>query len=194
MISNFSSIIGAAALVAAVFIGAPRIHSQEIPGAVEAFATFQRQVADYVELRHDAVQGIPGLKVGDPRSVSKNAGMLRAAIAGARRDAEAGDIFVPATQPVFRQLLAQTLREHRINLALLLLDLEEDVPPGAPRAAVNERYFWGWGAAIPPCLLSALPPLPRELQYRFAGRDLVLIDLDTELVLDVLPEALPGVD
>jgi len=40
-------------------------------------------------------------------------------------------------------------------------------------------------------LLEALPPLPVELQYRFIGRDLLLVDVEADLVIDILPNALP---
>jgi len=42
-----------------------------------------------------------------------------------------------------------------------------------------------------PCIIEALPPLPDELQYRTLGRDLVLVDVHANLVLDILREALP---
>jgi hypothetical protein len=45
---------------------------------------------------------------------------------------------------------------------------------------------------MPPTMFMALPELPDELQYRFVGRDLVLIDLHANLVVDVLREALPA--
>jgi hypothetical protein len=40
-------------------------------------------------------------------------------------------------------------------------------------------------------LVRALPPLPRELDFALWGRDLVLVDADANLVLDILPNALP---
>jgi hypothetical protein len=45
-----------------------------------------------------------------------------------------------------------------------------------------------------PALLQVLPPLPRELEYRFVDRDLVLIDIHADLVVDILKEALPEPD
>jgi hypothetical protein len=36
--------------------------------------------------------------------------------------------------------------------------------------------------------------LPAELEYRFVGRDLVLVDSHAGLVVDVLPDALPAGD
>jgi hypothetical protein len=44
-----------------------------------------------------------------------------------------------------------------------------------------------------PSLLLALPPLPRELEYRFWDRHLVLVDLHANLVVDILENALPGI-
>jgi hypothetical protein len=41
------------------------------------------------------------------------------------------------------------------------------------------------------CLLDVLPALPEGLQFRFVARDLVLVDIDADLVVDVLPDALP---
>lgn len=46
----------------------------------------------------------------------------------------------------------------------------------------------------PPSLLMVLPPLPPVLAYRFVGRDLAVIDRDTRLIVDVLPEALPPLE
>ena len=40
-------------------------------------------------------------------------------------------------------------------------------------------------------MTSVLPAVPRPLLYEFWGRDLALIDSAADLVLDVLPEALP---
>ena len=36
-----------------------------------------------------------------------------------------------------------------------------------------------------------LPPLPLELTYGFVGRDLVLLDVDADMVVDILELALP---
>ena len=43
-----------------------------------------------------------------------------------------------------------------------------------------------------PSLLAVLPPLPEGLEYRFADRDLVLIDIHASIVVDILVNALPA--
>jgi hypothetical protein len=57
---------------------------------------------------------------------------------------------------------------------------------------VNGAFSWALGNAMPPCVLHALPELPIELQYRFVGVDLILIDIHADLVVDILRDAIPA--
>ena len=61
--------------------------------------------------------------------------------------------------------------------------------PMAPR--VNEPFPWVSGNGMLPTVLELLPDLPPDIEYRFVGADLVLIDLRSELVVDILRDALP---
>jgi len=47
-------------------------------------------------------------------------------------------------------------------------------------------------ATVPPKLLAKLPRLPEELQYRFFDRHLILLDVDADLIVDYIPDALPA--
>ena len=78
----------------------------------------------------------------------------------------------------------------RLGLYELLFGNHEEAPPDAAWPAVNGRFPWMRGAAMWPCIIDALPPLPDELQYRIVGRDLVLVDVHANLVVDILREAL----
>ena len=44
-------------------------------------------------------------------------------------------------------------------------------------------------ARVPATILTALPPVPDDVEYRFVGRRLVLRDARANLVVDVLPDA-----
>ena len=44
---------------------------------------------------------------------------------------------------------------------------------------------------MPPSLLLRLPKLPKELEYRFVGRTLVLVDRGGNVILDYIKEAVP---
>jgi hypothetical protein len=43
---------------------------------------------------------------------------------------------------------------------------------------------------MPPQLLLALPQLPDELQYRFVGEHLLLVDKESGLILDFMTNAI----
>jgi hypothetical protein len=74
----------------------------------------------------------------------------------------------------------------------LLAERDDEAAFGVGPVVVNSRFPHGRGNAMWPAMLAALPALPAELQYRFVDRELVLIDIDASLVVDVLPDALPG--
>ena len=73
----------------------------------------------------------------------------------------------------------------------LLAERNDDEPSvGIGAVTVNGRLPDGRGNAMSATLLSTLSALPPEFQYRFVDRDLVLIDIDADLAVDVLPDAL----
>jgi hypothetical protein len=45
---------------------------------------------------------------------------------------------------------------------------------------------------MPPTLLRRLPALPGELAYRIVGRALVIQELRTSMIVDFMPDAIPG--
>jgi hypothetical protein len=62
---------------------------------------------------------------------------------------------------------------------------------GEPPPMVNQLFPPVLGSAYWPALAQLLPEIPDELEYLFWDRDLVLVDVDANLVIDVLREALP---
>jgi hypothetical protein len=44
---------------------------------------------------------------------------------------------------------------------------------------------------MPPQILAALPKLPEDLEYRFIGDRLILLDAHANLVVDYIDKALP---
>jgi hypothetical protein len=116
---------------------------------------------------------------------------LASAIRTGRSDARQGDLFRPA--------LAHELRA-RINDALLANEFTAADVINAGRVdsidyrrldlRVNDTFPWVLSAAMFPCVIHALPPLPPELQYRIVGDDLLLIDVHASLIVDILPSAL----
>jgi hypothetical protein len=115
---------------------------------------------------------------------------LAMAVRAARQDARQGDIFTPEISAMFRHAIAATCSAPYLEL---LGRIYEELQGPLPAAAVNAS--WPYTAALPtmePDLLAALPRLPRELQYRFMHRDLILHDIDANLIVDFVVDAIPS--
>jgi hypothetical protein len=164
----------------------------QTPTEERALQRFGQAVSEYARLHHQLERSLPPLEVTDDMEALYEAiDALADRIREARPHAREGDIFDPAVSHFLRIRIETTLRDHEIDLGELLADIMADVPPGTERPRVNERFPWEWGAAVPLCVLEVLPELPEDLEYRFAGRDLVLVDIHAELVVDLMFGALP---
>lgn len=158
--------------------------------AADPLAIFARRVADYADLhRRVAAAYPPPHLTADYEQIRRATEALAAAMRAARPDARCGDIFVPGAADAIRARIAQVIAEREYDVALMRRAWRRDHVPRPP--VVNERFPWPGGDPLWPLMLWELPPLPAELEYRFVDRDLVLLDVDADLVVDVLPGALP---
>lgn len=162
------------------------------PGADAAALTkFSESVTDYLALRKKISEEIPPIKV-TPRASEINAASdaLARAVERARPNARQGGFFTAEIAGAFRRTLELALR--KTDRAALLALINEE--PGAlRRPTVHMRFPAGdILATTPAALLQSLPALPKELEYRFVGRVLVLRDIDAALVLDYISPALPA--
>ena len=61
-----------------------------------------------------------------------------------------------------------------------------------PNLKVNDRYPEERTlSGMPPAVLKSLPKLEEELEYRFIGRRLVLMDANPHIVMDFTDDVLP---
>jgi hypothetical protein len=165
-------------------------HAQNADAKV--LAEFKAKVEAYNTLRtHLAKKAPPLKKTDDPAEIALAEKALAQQIKAARANARHGDIFTPATQRLFKRLLNPTLKgdEGVENKQVL----KEDRPPAAKIPFhVNAEYPKEQPlSTVPPDVLRALPPLPDALQYRFAGRHLILYCTRGNLILDYMLNALP---
>lgn len=152
----------------------------------QAVAAFTLALDDYVALHRRLERAWPpGWLLADPEQAEMAADALREALREARPLAAQGSLFVPAVADVFRFRIARAVRED--DLATMWWPDEGE---SAWRPVVNQPVPWGVAGMKWPAL-SALPPLPPELAYRFIGRDLVLVDVHANLVVDIVDLALP---
>jgi hypothetical protein len=89
-----------------------------------------------------------------------------------------------------RGIVASALSSVDVEFLLQALYEECEMPAGY-RPQVNAGYPQWATHAMPFILLTALPALPTGIQYRLIDHDLLLWDVDANLIIDVLPDALP---
>jgi hypothetical protein len=66
-----------------------------------------------------------------------------------------------------------------------------DENPGSLRILVNARYPDSVPlTTMPPQILEGLPRLPEELEFRFLGDRLILMDVHAQTIVDVIDNAL----
>jgi hypothetical protein len=156
-------------------------------------ARFQRAMARYATLRDRVIRGTPE---ASPES-------LAVEIRRKRGEAKQGDVFRRDVQPLFRRAVDEELRDplalhtrHTLGEGNPKLargvERDGDIPARSITLVVNNLYPPGSSfSTMPPRLLQRLPALPSSIDYRFVGRDLVLLDTSASLVIDYLPNAVP---
>jgi hypothetical protein len=198
--ASILSAIAPLVLVAVVSARAPTPSSQlelltPTPDEEQALEYFDRAIDAYVLLHRRVEQRFPPQRMfdnADEMLAARTA--LRDAILEERRNAKQGDVFTPEVADVLRGRLLRAILWHRHNPADILEENRAERLPGTPMPRVNKPFPWGLGAAMWPTFLRVLPELSEELEYRFVERDLILIDMHANLVLDIMDDALPAAD
>ncbi len=158
-----------------------------------AIKAFTDRLDGYVAERKKVEGTLPPLKeTHEPVDLKARQSLLRDALRKARAGLPAGSLITPEIAAFIR---SQVRRDFAARTPSTQRAAREEVPPSpAPRAEVNTEYPLAGGAlpTVPAKLLAALPRLPEVLEYRFLGRAVVLRDVDTNLVVDVVTDALPS--
>lgn len=156
----------------------------------DAGAEFVARMTDYIEL-HRLVEGsMPPLAPDPtPQQIDERQRELARLIEQKRARAEPGTIFTSRVRGYFRTQLRRALSGP--DGALLRSSIMDENPGRIP-LRVNARYPDSVPLSTMPFqVLTALPDLPEELEYRFIGDRLVLLDAHAHLVVDYMDNALP---
>jgi hypothetical protein len=161
---------------------------QANPDAV-VLADFRQRIDGYLEVHRDVEKGSARLKeTDDPAKIREAQVALAQRIRAARKDARPGDIFTPQVRVLFRRLMYPELKgaEGRETRSAI----KEDAPAAVP-LKVNAAYPEGAPLpTMPANLLANLPSLPEDLEYRIVGKHLILRDVDANLIVDFIPNAI----
>jgi hypothetical protein len=178
-------IVALAALSASWSCGTPQLHTSEARAVVD----FKDRITAYVILHEKLEATLPALPdKATPQQLDGRQRALGDLIKSARHDAKQGDFFTPGVQAMVKRVLGEVLAgaEGKTVRASIM-----DENPGVPEILVNERYPSSIPVStMPPRLLQPLPMLKGELEYRFIGPRLVLVDTEADIILDFTDDIL----
>ena len=189
---SIRSLLSTAAAIAALLVSVAGVGAQTDPDAA-AMQRFARAVQEYATLRRHIARTVPAVEISADAGRIRNAtDTLAAAIRAARPGAATGNIFARDIAAVFKKRIHQSLAAGGYDTTALLAAINEDAETSDAIAVVNGPFPWARGSMMLPSLLTVLPRLPQDLEYRFVDRDLVLVDIEAGLVVDILPAVLAG--
>jgi hypothetical protein len=155
-----------------------------------AFAAFEARVKEYVAMREAIENKLPKLpKDATPEQIEAHKMAFQEAVRAARTSAKQGDLFVPElarhlrevikseTPPRVRQEVRETVTESEVKSVPLRVNY--------PYPDTEELL------EMTPTLLLRLPQLPKQVRYRYVGRNMLLVDRENGLILDFMTDALP---
>ena len=162
------------------------------PADKETIKRFDDHVKEYISLRSSLKAKAPKLsKDSTPEQIQAAETALAGALRTSRAGAKRGDIFTPDIAQYIRTTLKREFKpaEKREIRKVVADDKETNIPV---TLKVNYPYpdpkeF----VEMPATLLLKLPPLPKEVKYRYVGRNLILIDTDNNMIVDYMIDALP---
>jgi hypothetical protein len=154
-------------------------------------ADFQARVKDYMALHDKAAKDLPSpTKEATPEEIVKHQRELEARLVPLRKGVRQGNLFTADMQVFLRKYLAQVFSGSE---GKKLKSVVMDENPVAVKFGVNSRYPDTVPmSTMPAQVLKALPTLPEGLEYRFIGRDLILLDVRAHMIVDFVTNVIPA--
>lgn len=155
-----------------------------------ALATMNDRLKAYVDLHAEIERTLPKLSDNaTPKEIDDNQRLFEGKLRAARASAQQGDLFTPAARPVITRLLRAVFGGpdgQQLKASIM------DENPVDAVVAVNARYPDAVPmSTVPPEVLQTLPRLTEDMEYRFIGDDLILLDTHAHVIADYIDDALP---
>jgi hypothetical protein len=170
----------------------PSFAGFQAPTTADAAAVdaFTKRVAAYTALQKKITADLPSVPgKPTPKQIDDYQRALGRAIIQARKGAKKGDVFGPDMTAVIRRVLAPVFKgPEGAKVRAAIIDEPHPVVP-----AVNVRYPDEVPlSTMPPDVLKILPKLEEGLEFRFVDRHLILLDVKSHLIVDVIDNAMPA--
>jgi hypothetical protein len=161
------------------------------PADKQTIKRFENRVKQYVKLRQRVKGRVPRLaKDSTPEQIQASETAFLESLRTARAGAKPGDVFTADSARYIRGMLKREFKStEKQEIRKVVLDKETNIPVPLK---INYPYpdpkeF----VEMPALLLLKLPQLPKEVKYRYVGRNLMLIDTDNNMIIDYMVDALP---
>ena len=180
------------ALLAVATVDGRVVRRQSTDEGCAALDAFQQRVDTYAALHRHLAASLPPLASRlDRQSWTLARTFLASAIRTARGTARQGDLFTPDVARFFRVVIEETTSPADLATFVPLMDEDGRLLPGIHPGIHTPFPVWEESREVSASTLFMLPTLPPELEYRIVHYDLVLWDVTADLIIDVLPYALP---
>ncbi|MCA1636626.1 MAG: hypothetical protein LC802_23900 [Acidobacteria bacterium] len=156
----------------------------------QAVAAFVERVKEYIKRREALEEKLPKLsKESRPEDIEAHKTSFQEMVRADRAGAKQGDVLGPDIAAHIRATIRRAFKgKARAELRKTALEAETK---GVP-LRVNQPYPEAKELVeMPPTLLLKLPQLPKQLRYRFVGRNMLLMDRENGLILDYMLKAIP---
>jgi hypothetical protein len=170
---------------------ASALWAQSPPSSSSAFDEFSKRVDAYVAIHKAALSKVHHLKpTPDPEAIERYEHSLAHQIRELRKHSKQGDIFTPEIAAEFNRVIRAAMQgPSGVRVEKSLSNAE---PVRLPELRVDTSYPEHLPLqSTPPSFLVNLPKLPKEVEYRVVGHSLVLRDVDANLIIDFMRNAVP---
>lgn len=156
----------------------------------KTIADFEKKAKEYSKLRERIEVRLPKMpKDATAEQIENHKMTFQKSVQTARQNAKQGDIFIPAAAELIRQIIKKEFQgKDRVELRETVFEADTQGVPlkiNFPYPDSKEQV------EMPPTLLLSLPQLPKQLRYRFVGRNFMLVDRENGLIVDYMTNALP---
>jgi hypothetical protein len=180
--------------LAFAFLAVTQIRGHE-PGTPEekhALLEFNAGLHNYFQIHRLATEKLGQafqFKVADSgEDIVQREHVLAREISELRQNAMEGELFTPAVKAYFAERLDSAYRSNPLAISASLACVSEIVEE---KLNPNSVYPEDWGYnMMPPTLLLAITELPEDLEYQIVNRDMIIRDVDSNLVVDVMRNAI----
>lgn len=161
------------------------------PADKQTAETFEKRVKEYAKLRESLEEQMPKLsKEAKPEEIQTHKQQFQERVRTARAGAKHGEVFTPEAQALIRRIIKDEFKGRE------RAEFRDTVLREADTKGVTLRVNYPYPEAgelleMPATLLLRLPQLPKQVRYRFVGRNFLLVDRENGLIVDYMTNALP---